>query len=128
MHHSVWAVCVLPLTHMWVSAWVLWAPDPGLCSRGGCGEQGNQPHAQRCMPATRSKNASHMDMVLQDPLPPFPASMVDGYAVVAADGPGQVCRGLCVCVRVTVLGSRVLPSLLPCVSTISWARAWLGRR
>ena len=34
----------------------------------------------------------------------------------------------CVCVRVTVLGSRVLPSLLPCVSTISWARAWLGRR
>ena len=71
-------------------------------------------------------NASHMAMVLQDPLPPFPASMVDGYAVVAADGPGQVSRGLCV--RVAVLGSRVLPSLLPCVSTISWARAWLGRR
>lgn len=28
------------------------------------------------------------DVVAPDPLPPFPASMKDGYAVVAADGPG----------------------------------------
>ena len=28
------------------------------------------------------------DVVAQEPLPPFPASVKDGYAVVAADGPG----------------------------------------
>ncbi len=29
------------------------------------------------------------DIVAQEPLPPFPASIKDGYAVVAADGPGE---------------------------------------
>lgn len=29
------------------------------------------------------------DIVAQEPLPPFPASIKDGYAVVAADGPGD---------------------------------------
>ena len=28
------------------------------------------------------------DVVAKDPLPPFPASTKDGYAVIAADGPG----------------------------------------
>ena len=28
------------------------------------------------------------DVVAPDPLPPFPASVKDGYAVIAADGPG----------------------------------------
>lgn len=34
-------------------------------------------------------------LLLQEPLPPFPASIVDGYAVVSTDGPGQVCGCLC---------------------------------
>jgi len=29
------------------------------------------------------------DVTAQDPLPPFPASMKDGYAVLASDGPGR---------------------------------------
>ena len=29
------------------------------------------------------------DIAAQEPLPPFPASTKDGYAVVAADGPGS---------------------------------------
>ena len=29
-----------------------------------------------------------VDVIARDPLPPFPASMKDGYAVIAADGPG----------------------------------------
>lgn len=29
------------------------------------------------------------DVTAREPLPPFPASVVDGYAVVAADGPGR---------------------------------------
>ena len=28
------------------------------------------------------------DVIADEPLPPFPASIKDGYAVVAADGPG----------------------------------------
>ena len=28
------------------------------------------------------------DVMARDPLPPFPASTKDGYAVIAADGPG----------------------------------------
>ena len=29
------------------------------------------------------------DVAAQEPLPPFPASTKDGYAVVSADGPGD---------------------------------------
>ena len=30
------------------------------------------------------------DVKCIEPVPPFPASMVDGYAVIASDGPGEV--------------------------------------
>ncbi|KAG9157300.1 hypothetical protein Leryth_004938 [Lithospermum erythrorhizon] len=29
------------------------------------------------------------DIIAHDPLPPYPASIMDGYAVVASDGPGE---------------------------------------
>lgn len=50
-------------------------------------------HAQPLPPVTRALATVRgavlaADVAAQEPLPPFPASTKDGYAVVAADGPG----------------------------------------
>ena len=52
------------------------------------------------------EKANHLTALLlqveaKDPLPPFPASIKDGYAVIASDGPGV--RQVAVLVLVTFL-------------------------
>jgi hypothetical protein len=72
-----------------------------------------RPCCRRCSWLTRvvrTPCVGFASFVPQDPLPPFRASMVDGYAVVAADGVGKVRfsmwggvgRRWCLCVGVKV--------------------------
>ena len=54
------------------------------------------------------------DVFAKDPLPPFPSSIKDGYAVLASDGAGKrQVRGTCIAgVDVNIV--RILPLLSCC--------------